>query len=121
MHLRYLHQDKGKNLSQLMQRYPEYLKTTILRRSKLPMTKTVKDHRHLNKGRQAKLDTRDSLKIVRSLDELRESVGNFSSVDVQHHSGASYSIASDRSTRRHLRRLKLKKIQNLEVKKSALL
>ena len=69
MHLRYLHQDKGKSLSQLMQRYPEYPKTTILRRSKLPMTKTEKDHRHLNKGRQAKLNTRDSRQIVRSLHE----------------------------------------------------
>ena len=64
IHLRYLHWDKGESLSQLMQRFPEYPKTTILRHSKLPITKTVKDQRHLNKRKPAKLCARDSRRIV---------------------------------------------------------
>ena len=103
--LRYLHQDKCETLSQCIQRYPEYSKTSIHRHSKLPITDINTDKRQKNKGRSQKLDERDSRKIINSLHELRETVGNFSSTNIQRNSGISEKEVSNRTIRRRLRKL----------------
>ena len=72
MHLRYLHQDKGETLPQLMQRYPQYSRTTIYNHSRLPIGENIVDRRHSNKGRPAKLTPRDVRKLSSSLKKLRE-------------------------------------------------
>ncbi len=55
LHLRYLRQDKGETLPQLMKRYPQYSRTTIYNHSRRPIAEFVGDKRHSNKGRPAKL------------------------------------------------------------------
>lgn len=102
VHLRYLHQDKGERLEDLMKRYPEYPRTSIYRHSKLPIKTKLIDRRHCNKGRPRLLNDRDNRKILHCLHELRDSVGNFTSTDIQKNSGLKESQVSNRTLRRSL-------------------
>ena len=105
IHLRYLHQDKGETLEQLLRRYPQYSRTSIFRHSKRKIGDDFKDRRHENKGRKPLLDERDSRKIVKSLHKLRETHGNFYSTDIQKDCGLTENKASNRTIRRKLRKL----------------
>ena len=104
LHLRYLHQDGGCKLPELLKRYPEYSRTTIYRHSRLPIQVLNEDKRHLNKGRPCKLTDRDNRKIVSTLLKLREDVGAFSSTDIQRVSGMKEKNVSNSTLRRSLRR-----------------
>ncbi len=101
LHLRYLRQDKGETLPQLMKRYPEYSRTTIYNHSRRPIGK-YGDKRHSNKGRPAKLSARDIRKLSNSLKKLRESYGNLSSKDIQSDVGIKEKHVSNRTVRRAL-------------------
>ena len=65
----------------------------------------MKDRRHQNQGRRPQLDDRDSRRIVSSLHEFRETVGNVSSTDIQRNCGINENQASNRTIRRRLRKL----------------
>ena len=103
VHLRYLHQDKGERLCELIKRYPQYSKSSIHRHSILPVGDVKKDLRHVNKGRPLKLSARDNRNIISTLNKLRETVGDFSSMDIQRESGIKKQEASNRTIRRLLR------------------
>ena len=75
IHVRYLHQDKGDDLKDLILRYQEYSKTSLHRHSKLPNGVYQKDGRHQSKGRKRLLSDRDNRKIIHCLHELRDTVG----------------------------------------------
>ena len=49
--LRYLHQDKGVKICDLMRRFPNYSKSNICVHAKLPDEAAKTDGRKLNKGR----------------------------------------------------------------------
>ena len=51
VHIRYLHQDLGLNLTELCQRYPQYPKTSIYRHSKLKIGEVNKILTHLHYNR----------------------------------------------------------------------
>ena len=80
--VRYLHQDKGEGLKDLILRYPEYSETSLHRHSKLPIGVKQKDGRHQNKGRKRLPSDRDNRKIVHCLHELRNTARNFTSTDI---------------------------------------
>ena len=103
IHLRYLHQDKGESLHELMKRYPQYSKTSIFRHSNLPITDIETDRRCLSKGRPKKISERDGRKIIRSLHKLREIYGNFSSTDIQRDCSFNEKDISNRTIRRFLK------------------
>ena len=105
IHIRYLHQDKGESLKDLIVRYPEYSQTSLHRHSKKPIGQTFKDLRNENKGRPRLLTDRDNRKIVQSVKELRDTLGNFTSTDLQKSSGIKESKVSNRTVRRSLKRL----------------
>ena len=67
IHLRYLHQDLGLKLEDLLRRYKGYSKTTIFRHAKKPISDTVLDKRKLNKGRPKKLSVRTQRSILRQI------------------------------------------------------
>ncbi len=103
VHLRYLHQDKGENLSQLQGRYPNIPRTSIYRH----MKKTIEigapiDRRHSNKGRPPKLTDRDVRHVDSTLMKLREKVGDLFSTDVSRECGVPH--VSNRTIRRCLRK-----------------
>ena len=52
IHIRYLHQDKGESLKDLMLRYIEYSQTSLHRHSKKLIGQTPKDLRHKKKAAQ---------------------------------------------------------------------
>ena len=70
IYVRYLHQDKGEDLKDLILRYPEYSKTSLHSHSKLPIGVNEKDGSHQNKGRKRLLSDRDNHKIIHFLREL---------------------------------------------------
>lgn len=83
VHVCYLH--KGEDIKHLISKYPEYSKTFLDRHSKLPIGvyQNNKDGRYQNKGRTRLLSDRHNRKIIHCLDELRDTVGNFTSTDNQ--------------------------------------
>ena len=73
MKLRYLHQDKGVKICDLMKRFPNYSKSNIYIHAKLPDEAAKTDGRKLNKGRPKVLSVRsDERKIIRTMLMLRE-------------------------------------------------
>ena len=71
--LRYLHQDKGVKICDLMKRFPNYSKSNIYIHAKLPDEAAKTDGRKLNKGRPKVLSARrDERKIIRTMLMLRE-------------------------------------------------
>ena len=105
IHICYLHQDKGEDLKDIILRYPEYSKNSLHRHSKLPIGVNQKDGRHQNKGRKRVLSDRENRKIINCLHELRDTVGNFASTDIQKNSGIKEIQVSNRTIRRSRRRL----------------
>ena len=106
VHLRYLQQDKGETLPELVKRYPEYSRTTIFRHSRLRIGDNKIDKRHENKGRPSKLSERDKRKLVSSLTNLRQTIGNFASTDIQRESGISEKDVCNKTIRDTLRKLR---------------
>ena len=100
-HLRYLHQDKGVPLKDLVKRYPKYSKTSIHRHSKKQFGVEKTDKRKQNKGRPRKLTDRDVRHIEQSLLKCREEVGDLFSTDVARECGIKH--VSNRTIRRSLR------------------
>ena len=108
IHLRYLRQDKNENLEQLMQRYPQFSKSSISRHSKQPIGEIIEDRRHYNKGRPSKVTERDCRMVSKSVKKLREEVGKFSVEDIKHDTGLPYSI---KTFRRLLQKLGYRYVQ----------
>ena len=102
IHLRYLHQDKGVPLKDLLKRYPQYSKTNIYRHSKKKIGENSVDNRKQNKGRPRKLTERDDRQIIQTLVKRREEVGDLFSTDVGRASGITH--VSNRTIRRCIRR-----------------
>lgn len=102
IHLRYLSQDKGLILPELVKRYPNYSRTSIYRHSRLPIEEDKVDSRHSNKGRPRKLSERDVRKLISSLHKLRKTYGNFASTDIQRDAGISQKDVSNRTIRQSL-------------------
>ena len=76
--LRYLHQDKGVKIRELLKRFPNYSKPNVNIHAKLPDEAAKTDGRKLNKGRPKVLIVRDERKIIRTMLMLRETLGSFS-------------------------------------------
>ena len=107
IYVRYLHQDKGEDLKDLILRYSEYSKTSFHRHSKLPIGVNQKDGRYQNKGRKRLLSDRGNRKIIQCSHELRDTVGNFTSTDIQKNNSLKEPQVSSRTIRKSLRRLGL--------------
>ena len=75
--LRYLHQDKGVKICELVKRYPNYSKSNIYIHAKLPDEDAKTDGRKLNKGRPTVFTINDERKIVSTMLVLRETLGSF--------------------------------------------
>ena len=104
IHFRYLSQDKGETLPELVKRYPQYTRTSIYRHSKIPVGKNHLDNRHKNTGRPPKLTDSDSRKIANSLLKLRKNVRNCSSTEIQCDAGIGPRHISNRTVWRCLKR-----------------
>ena len=74
--LRYLHQDKGGKISDLVKGFTNYLKSNIYILLKLPDKVAKTDGRKLNKGRPKVLTVRNERKIIRTMLILREFLGS---------------------------------------------
>ena len=98
-----MHQMLGVGLGALQKKFPKYTRITLYRHSKKKVGDVDKpvDKRSRNGGRPKKLSDRDERAILRSLHSLRESVGTFSSREIQEHCGL-LSTASNRTIRRCL-------------------
>ena len=70
--LRYLHQDKGGKICDLVKGFTNYLKSNIYILVKLPDKVAKTDGRKLNKGRPKVLTVTDVRKIIRTMLILRE-------------------------------------------------
>ena len=104
IYIRYLYQDKGVRVKEILERFPDYSQASIYRHVKKPIgSKEVFDHRHLNKGRPQKLDLRDERSILRQIPKLRETAGSFTAVRIRFECGLE-NIVSARTVRRMLNR-----------------
>ena len=74
--LRYLHQDKGVKICDLVKGFPNYSKSNIYIHVKLPDEAAKTDGRKLNKGRPKVLTVRDERKIIRTMLMLRKFLGS---------------------------------------------
>ena len=101
--LRYLHQDKGVKISQLVKRFSKYSKSSVYFHAKLPTCTVKEDARSKNPGRPRLLDERDKRKLVRSIAVLRESVGSFNVKRLRLEAGIDSKV-SDLTVRRLLNR-----------------
>ena len=101
--LRYLHQDKGVKIHELVKRFPKYSKSNIYIHAKLPDEVRKLDLRKHNKGRPKKLSIRDERKICRTLLMLRVNLGPFSIKRLKLEAGVDANI-SDQTVTRVLRR-----------------
>ena len=77
MRLRYLHQDKGVKIYELVKSYPNYSKSNIYIHEKLPDEDAKTDGRKLNKGRPTVLTINDERKIVSTMLMLRQTLDSF--------------------------------------------
>ena len=103
IYLRYLHQESGIKISQLVKRYSQYSERSIYRHAKLPVGEKPVDQRKFNKGRPRKLDNRAVRKIIRTIPKLREEYGSFSSKRVKLEASIPENV-SNRCVRRCLNR-----------------
>lgn len=98
---RYLHAEKSIPIKEIITRYPGYSAATIYRLCKKEVSTTGKsDRRKRNVGRPKLLTERDGRNIMRSIRQLREMSGRFSSRRVKLEAGLQ--DVSDRTVRRHL-------------------
>ena len=103
MFWRYLYAEKGLSIKEIIRRYPEYSTATIYRHCKQEVSGVAKsDGRKQNAGRPKLLTAREGRKIVRTIRQLREVSGRFSSKRVKLEAGVQN--VSDRTVRRHLNR-----------------
>lgn len=101
--LRYLHQDKGIKICELVKRFPNYSKSNIYIHAKLPDEVRKVDSRKHNKGRPKIFSVRGERKIIRTLLMLRESLGSFSIKRLKLEAGVDAHV-SDSTVVRVLRR-----------------
>lgn len=87
IYLRYLYQDKGVKGKELINRFPQYKRSTIYRHAKLPIGVAAEDKRHRNKGRPQVLDERDKRCIIRELPRLRQEHGRYTIKRILLHTG----------------------------------
>ena len=98
---RYLHAEKSLPIKEIIARYPAFSAATIYRHCQREVSTTAKsDGRKRNVGRPKLLTERDGRNIVRSIRQLREVSGRFSSRRVKMEAGIT--DVSDRTVRRHL-------------------
>ena len=109
--LRYLHQDKGVKICDLVKRFPNYSKSNIYIHAKLPDEAAKTDGRKLNKGRPKVLTVRDERKIIRTMLMLRETLGSFSIKRLKLESGVDPHV-SDNTIMRILKRNKYHYLQS---------
>jgi len=104
IHWRYLHQDGRKTWKDIshMKKYSKYSKATICRHMKKSIGDTVIDKRVSNKGRPAKLTSRDKRNILRQVEILRRDYGYFTVRRLKVFAGVSAEV-SDETIRRVLR------------------
>ena len=81
--IRVLSQMYGVGLGELQKLFPTYARTTIYHHSKKKIGDIKKDKRKGNPGRPKKLNKRDERSILRTLHNLRDTVGTFGSPDIQ--------------------------------------
>ena len=76
--LRYLHQDKGLKICELLKRkeFVCYSKSNVYLHAKLNTIR--KDQRHKNKGRPHLLKERDNHRMIRAISTLQNTEGSFS-------------------------------------------
>ena len=80
IHLRYLHQDKGVKISQLLKDkkwYKKYSKSNIYRHAKMAIGEIKEDGWHFNEGRPCLLTAKDKRVLIRSRSKLCTEVGCF--------------------------------------------
>ena len=111
--LRYLHQDKGKKICELlkMKQFSLYSKSNVYLHAKLPIRSAHNDLRDNNKGRPRLLTERDQRSIVRAIGSLREAEGSFSVKRLRLEAGIDKRI-SDCTVRRCLNELGYKYLQS---------
>lgn len=102
LHLRYLYQDLGIRGKQLLDKYKQFSKASIYRHAKKPIGSSAVDKRKSTPGRPSKLSERDKRSIIRQVEVLRDSVGNFTSRHVRVSAGIE-SRVSDETVRRVMR------------------
>ena len=100
IYMRYLHQDKGVPISQLVTKYRNYSKSNIYRHAKISPSELVADKRKRNKGRPKLLKPRDERRLTLQLLKLRATEGSYTSRRLQVLSGLSH--ISNRTVRRCL-------------------
>ncbi len=104
IHLKYLYQDKGLCVKELVKRYPAYARTSISRHAKKPIGNAKADGRVGNKnaGRKPKLSERDVRRLEQSLHKLRDEIGPVHSTSIEEHAGFQFENVSNRTIRRAL-------------------
>lgn len=103
-YVKYIHQESGIGIAEMKRRYPAYSKTTLFRHMKGNVAVEFEDRRHGNRGRPREICDRDERLTLRNLTQLRETVGTFSSQDIQTASCSTH--LSNRTVRRVLKKHK---------------
>ena len=88
--LGYFHQDKGVKTRDLMNRFPNYLKSNIYIHEKVPDKAAKTDGRKLNKGKPKVLTVRDVRMLM-----LKEALGSFSIKRLKPESGVDPHISEN--------------------------
>ena len=101
--IRVLHQMQELSVTEIQKLFPTYHKTTIYRHMKKPIGDIKPDQRKTNKGRPVKLNHRNERLILRSLYNLRKTVGTYSSQDIQRDCGMQATV-HNRTIRRILKK-----------------
>lgn len=103
--LRYLHQDKGLKICELVKRkeFNRYSKSNVYMHAKKPIEDIKEDRRKENKGRPKLLTVRDERNIIRSIGTLRQQEGSFCTRRLRVEAGVEENI-SDTTVRRCMNR-----------------
>lgn len=83
MHIKFLHQDKGIKVLNILNIYLQYSKSSIYRHAKANIAYNPEDRRHTNARRPKLLTERDERKIITELHRVREQEGTFTSKRLQ--------------------------------------
>ena len=89
VYMRYLHQNGGMKICDIVKRYPQFAERSIYRHCKKEVNPgLMQDRRKYNKGRPRKLNSRDKIKVIREILRLREQFGDtFTAKTVKYVSG----------------------------------
>lgn len=103
--LRYLHQDKGIKICELVKRkeFCAYSKSNVYVHAKKQIHDVKEDKRKENRGRPKLITERDERNIIRCIDTLRQQEGSFSTRRLRVEAGVDKTI-SDTTVRRCLNR-----------------